>query len=167
MWRDFFLYCEPARHWEPFSQALQPRRERRTGEAPPSQDKPDRPFSLGVDSFLTRIYILTRLSKALGVGLGFCLGGPAWAVLGYFIGKAVGPRISRLSDDSSLAHYYETLKVSPVARTEEIKRSYRMLVKEYHPDLQGQVDEETGNLLKKKMATLNEAYGEIRRVRSF
>jgi DnaJ-class molecular chaperone len=88
-------------------------------------------------------------------------------VLGYFIGKAVDPRISRLSDDSSLAHYYKTLKVSPGVKIEEIKRSYRMLVKEYHPDLQGQVDEETGNLLKRKMATLNEAYGEIRKVRNF
>ena len=88
-------------------------------------------------------------------------------MLGYLIGKAVGPRISRLSDDSSLAHYYGILKVSPGAKIEEIKRSYRILVKEHHPDLQGQVDEETGNLLKKKMATLNEAYGEIRKARDF
>ena len=145
----FFRYCEA------------------DGRGPAKSGQVGGPFSLGVDSSLTRIYILTRLSKALGVGLGFCLGGPAWAVLGYFIGKAVGPRISRLSDDASLAHYYERLKVSPGAKIEEIKRSYRMLVKEYHPDLQGQVDEETGNLLKRKMATLNEAYGEIRKVRNF
>ena len=110
---------------------------------------------------------MNRLSKALGAGLGLCLGGPAWAALGYFIGKAVGLRIYRLSDDSSLAHYYEILRVSPGAKIEEIKRSYRMLVKEYHPDLKGQVDEETGKLLKKKMATLNEAYGEIRKARDF
>lgn len=33
--------------------------------------------------------------------------------------------------------YYETLKVSPSSTHEEIKKSYRKLAKEYHPDING------------------------------
>ncbi len=109
---------------------------------------------------------MTRLSKAVGAGLGFYLGGPVGALLGYLIGKAVSPPKNNLSVDSSLAEYYDVLKVPPKATAEEIKRAYRMLVKQYHPDLQGQVDEETAILLKKNMAKINEAYTEIGRARS-
>ena len=109
---------------------------------------------------------MTRLSKAVGAGLGFYLGGPVGAILGYLIGRAVGPQKHNLSVDSSLAEYYEVLKVPPKATEEEIKQAYRMLVKQYHPDVQGRVDEKTAILLKKKMAKINEAYTEIRTARN-
>jgi preprotein translocase subunit Sec63 len=109
---------------------------------------------------------MARWSKAAGAGIGFYLGGPAGALLGYFIGRAMGTRISSRFESASLAPYYETLKVSPTANMEEIKRSYRNLVKKYHPDLQGGIDGKRKVLLEKKMAKINEAYGKIRRARN-
>jgi curved DNA-binding protein CbpA len=50
---------------------------------------------------------------------------------------------------------------------EEIRQSYRRLVKRYHPDLHSQVDEERAMLLRQKMAKVNEAYSEIKKARNF
>lgn len=105
--------------------------------------------------------------KAAGAGVGYYLGGPVGALLGFVIGKVVGKRISYLSVNSPLTPYYEVLQVSSSASIEEIKTSYRTMVKQYHPDLHGQVDEKTAPLLRKKMARINEAYAEIRKARNF
>lgn len=105
--------------------------------------------------------------RALGAGLGFYMGGPAGALVGYFFGKFIGTRRNVSSGDLSLNRYYEALKISPTAKAEEIKQSYRTLVKKYHPDLNGHVDEKTASMLKKKMSAINEAYSEIRKVRNF
>jgi hypothetical protein len=105
--------------------------------------------------------------KAAGVGIGYYLGGPVGALLGYFIGKTMGNRSSPSSIEPPLAQYYEILRVSPTAGMEEIKQSYRTLVKRYHPDLHSQLDEERAILLRKRMAKLNEAYSEIKKARNF
>ena len=105
--------------------------------------------------------------KAAGAGIGYYLGGPVGALVGYFFGKAVGNQQSASTIESPLARYYEILGVSPKAGMEEIRQSYRMLVKRYHPDLHTQVDEKKAILLRKKMAAVNEAYFEIRKARNF
>ena len=105
--------------------------------------------------------------KAAGAGIGYYLGGPVGALLGYFFGRAMGNRSSSSSIESPIAQYYEVLRVSPNAGMEEIKQSYRTLVKRYHPDLHSQVDEEGAMLLRKKMAKVNEAYSEIKKARRF
>jgi preprotein translocase subunit Sec63 len=112
-------------------------------------------------------YIMAGWFKAAGTGVGYYLGGPVGALLGFVVGKVVAKRISHLSVNSALAPYYEVLQVSPTAKVQEIKQSYRTMVKQYHPDLHGQVDEKTAILLRKKMAKINESYREIRRARNF
>ncbi|MGD8226206.1 MAG: J domain-containing protein [Desulfobacteraceae bacterium] len=105
--------------------------------------------------------------KAAGAGLGYYLGGPVGALIGYFFGKAVGDKPSPSSIQSPLTQYYEILGVSPKAGMEEIRQSYRTLVKRYHPDLHIQVDEKRALLLRKKMAELNVAYSAIKKARRF
>jgi hypothetical protein len=105
--------------------------------------------------------------KAAGAGIGYYLGGPVGALIGYFFGKAVGNQPPPSSIEPPLAQYYEILRVSPKAGMEEIRRSYRTLVKRYHPDLHTQVDEKGAILLRKKMAKVNEAYSEIKKARNF
>jgi hypothetical protein len=105
--------------------------------------------------------------KAAGAGIGYYLGGPVGAFLGYFFGKAMGNRSSPPSIASPLAQYYEVLRVSPTAEMDEIRQSYRTLVKRYHPDLHSQVDEERAIFLRKKMAKVNEAYSAIKKARNF
>ena len=105
--------------------------------------------------------------KAVGAGLGFYMGGAAGALIGFFLGRMVDSRRDDSSSDSILRGYYETLQVSPTAEIEEIKQSYRTMVKQYHPDLQGKVDEKTASMLKEKMSAINEAYGKIRKARNF
>lgn len=106
-------------------------------------------------------------SKAAGAGIGFYFGGPAGALLGYLIGKAVASRRSSDPARPPMKAYYEILEVPPTATSEEIRQSYRNLVKRYHPDLQGQVDERRSRLLGRKVARINEAYGRIRKARNF
>ncbi len=105
--------------------------------------------------------------KAAGAGIGYYLGGPVGALLGYVFGRAMGNRSSASSIKSSLTQYYEVLGVSPTADMKEIRQSYRRLVKRYHPDLHGQVDEKRAILLRRKMARVNEAYAEIEKARNF
>ena len=104
--------------------------------------------------------------RAAGAGLGYYLGGPVGALLGYFFGRAMGNRSSASSMESPLTQYYEVLGVSPTADMTEVRQSYRKLVKRYHPDLHGQVDKKTAILLRRKMARVNEAYAEIEKVRN-
>lgn len=57
---------------------------------------------------------------------------------------------------------YQVLGVSPNATDEEITKTYRQLVKKYHPDLNPD-DPETAN---KKMSEINVAYENIKNIRS-
>lgn len=103
--------------------------------------------------------------KAAGAGIGYYLGGPVGALLGYFFGRAMGNRASS-STESRLKQYYEVLGVSPTADMKKIRQSYRKLVKRYHPDLHGQADKKRAILLKRQMARVNEAYAEIEKARN-
>lgn len=110
---------------------------------------------------------MARWFKAAGAGIGYYLGGPVGALMGYFFARAMGNRSSPSSIESPLAQYYDILQVTPAADMEEIRRSYRRLVKRYHPDLHGQVEEKRTIILRKKMAMVNEAYAQIRKARRF
>ncbi len=50
--------------------------------------------------------------------------------------KIVFPRTDHAMD--AFVDYYEILEISPAADLEEIKRSFRRLVRQYHPDVAGQ-----------------------------
>ena len=110
---------------------------------------------------------MAKWFKAAGVGIGYYLGGPVGALMGYFFGRAMGNRASHASVESPLTPYYNVLDVSPTADAVEIRQTYRRLVKRYHPDLHGQLDEKRATLLRKKMARVNEAYSKIRKARNF
>ncbi len=110
---------------------------------------------------------MARWFKAAGAGIGYYLGGPVGALVGYFLGRAMGNRASHSSMELAHAPYYRILEVSPKAGVDEIKQSYRTLVKRYHPDAHGQVDEKRAIGLREKMAEINEAYAEIRKERGF
>ena len=62
---------------------------------------------------------------------------------------------------------YEILGVSPAASDEEIKKSYRELVKKYHPDRVAHLGEDFVKMAKEKFVKLQEAYEVIRRERGF
>ena len=106
-------------------------------------------------------------SKALGAGLGFYVGGPVGALLGYFVGKKISSHERTRDDESQIRKYYDTLRLSPEASKEDVKKSYRRLVKKYHPDLQGPMEEIRARLYMEKMAQVNEAYRVIKRYREF
>ena len=59
---------------------------------------------------------------------------------------------------------YKTLGVSPDATDDEIKKAYRALVKQYHPD--NYANNPLADLAVEKMKDINEAYAEIQRLRS-
>ena len=59
---------------------------------------------------------------------------------------------------------YKVLGVSPDATDEEIKKAYRALAKQYHPD--NYTDNPLADLAVEKMKEINEAYAEIQQMRS-
>ena len=105
----------------------------------------------------------THWRKALGVGLGYYVAGPVGALLGYVIGRGVGEKGPHPGVDPRLTRYYEILEIPPASSLEEIKQSYRTLVRKYHPDINRAGDERDRMAQKEKMAAINEAYRELRR----
>ncbi len=59
---------------------------------------------------------------------------------------------------------YKVLGVSPNATDDEIKKAYRALVKQYHPD--NYADNPLADLAAEKMKEINEAYAEIQKLRA-
>lgn len=59
---------------------------------------------------------------------------------------------------------YKTLGVSSTATDDEIKKAYRALVKQYHPD--NYADNPLADLAAEKMKEINEAYSEIQKLRA-
>ena len=106
-------------------------------------------------------------SKALGFGIGFYVGGPVGALLGYFVGKKISSHEKTPVNDSQIRECYDTLRVPPTASMEDVKKSYRRLVKKYHPDLQGPMEEMRARLYREKMVQVNTAYRTIRGCRQF
>lgn len=61
--------------------------------------------------------------------------------------------------------WYEILNVAPDASTAEIKRAYRMLVSQYHPDKVATLGDELKAVAERKSAEINGAYAEAMRIR--
>ena len=59
---------------------------------------------------------------------------------------------------------YKVLGVSSTASDDEIKKAYRALVKQYHPD--NYADNPLADLAAEKMKEINEAYSEIQKLRA-
>lgn len=59
---------------------------------------------------------------------------------------------------------YKVLGVSSTATDDEIKKAYRALVKQYHPD--NYADNPLADLAAEKMKEINEAYSEIQKMRA-
>jgi len=65
--------------------------------------------------------------------------------------------------------YYKMLNCSPESSTEEIKSSYKKLVKEFHPDkiISKGLPEEFIDFASKRFQEIHESYGKIRQERNF
>ncbi|MEO1715233.1 MAG: DnaJ domain-containing protein, partial [Bacteroidota bacterium] len=68
---------------------------------------------------------------------------------------------------SQRARFYQILEVSSAATDEEVKKSYRRLVKKYHPDLVQHLGEDVQKAAAEKFQNLQEAYDAIRDERDF
>ena len=94
------------------------------------------------------------------------MAGPVGALLGFIIGKQM--KTSEKGEEGALLmQCCRTLQVEPTASAEEIKKSYRRLVKRYHPDLQGPLDDIEAEAMQGKVSSLNEAYSTIKMIRGF
>jgi DnaJ like chaperone protein len=63
------------------------------------------------------------------------------------------------------AAWHEVLDVAPDASTAEIKRAYRMLVSQYHPDKVATLGDELKAVAERKSMQINVAYAEAMRIR--
>lgn len=104
--------------------------------------------------------------KAIGTGLGYYVAGPVGALLGFIIGRQMkDPEKER--EEALLERCCRILGVEPAAPPEEIKKSYRRLVKQYHPDLRGPMDGREAEIMQRKVSSLNEAYRIVKKIRGF
>jgi hypothetical protein len=70
-------------------------------------------------------------------------------------------------DAKSEVFYYNVLGVKPESSIEEVKKSYKILMSQYHPDKVATLGIELQNLAKKKSQEINEAYTYIKKKRNF
>ena len=83
--------------------------------------------------------------------------------------RQVFPRIRAYHLGPDLADPYTILGIEPNASEEEIKRTWRALIQENHPDraMARGLPQEFVDLATEKLATINDAYDRISRQRSF
>ncbi|MBE0645375.1 MAG: DnaJ domain-containing protein [Bacteroidetes bacterium] len=65
------------------------------------------------------------------------------------------------------AYYYNVLGLTPSATEAEIKKAYRKLMSQYHPDRVATLGEDLQRAASEKAMTINEAYHIIERRRGF
>lgn len=64
----------------------------------------------------------------------------------------------RAAEDSAPAPWYTTLSVAPNADTQEIRRAYKTLMSQYHPDKVAALGPELKELCERKTKEINTAY---------
>jgi DnaJ like chaperone protein len=64
----------------------------------------------------------------------------------------------RPQTDASVPAWHETLQVAPDASIEEIRRAYRSLMSQYHPDKVASLGPELRELCERKTKEINTAY---------
>lgn len=74
------------------------------------------------------------------------------------LGKDVPPQEPSNAAGDSGRSWHEVLKVPPDATAEEIRRSYQVLMQQYHPDKVAALGEELKLLAEQKSKEINAAY---------
>jgi DnaJ like chaperone protein len=77
------------------------------------------------------------------------------------------PQGDRKPGERDDAHYYAVLGLAPSATVEEIKRSYKKLMSQYHPDKVASLSQQLQKEAAEKAKAINEAYQIIERRRKF
>ena len=65
------------------------------------------------------------------------------------------------------AFYYSVLGLKPGVSVEEIKKTYKILMSQYHPDKVANLGPELQELAKKKTQEFNEAYSYFKKAKNF
>ena len=85
------------------------------------------------------------------------------------LGESDFRQIKAMFESSDLGAAYALLGVTPEASDEEIKRGYRRLAKEYHPDMLAAkgLPEDFMKFATEKLQAINQAYDRVRKQRGF
>jgi len=105
-----------------------------------------------------------KFHKAIGAGIGWVVGGPVGAALGLLVGHTMENNPDLLQGGlpgKGLKPQYDVLGVPYDAGVEEVKASYKKLVRKYHPDRFVDKDPVVEELAKGKMTEINTAYASI------
>jgi hypothetical protein len=105
-----------------------------------------------------------KFHKVIGAGIGWVVGGPVGAALGLLVGHTVENNPDLLGDRLSgkgLKPQYDVLGVPYDAGEEEVKASYKKLVRKYHPDRFVDKDPVVEELARGKMTEINTAYASL------
>jgi hypothetical protein len=81
--------------------------------------------------------------------------------------KTTGDRGSGTVRNKPDQHYYNVLGIKPNATPEEIKRAYKLMMTQYHPDKVANLGIELQDLAKKKTQEINEAYNYLKKLKNF
>ena len=115
-------------------------------------------LALGLSEYEYQAIRMAHMGQSQGYGYGQGYGQ-------YTGGQSFGGGFT--SQEDLVKKYTEVLGVSPDASMSEIKRAYRKLVKEYHPDKMaaGSVPPEYIEFANKKIRDINEAYEYLEKVK--
>ena len=105
-----------------------------------------------------------KFHKVIGAGIGWVVGGPVGAALGLLVGHTVESNPDLLHDGLSqkgLKPQYDILGLPYNAGVDEVKASYKKLVRKYHPDRFVDKDPVVEELARGKMTEINTAYASI------
>ncbi|MBP3888978.1 MAG: DnaJ domain-containing protein [Cellulosilyticum sp.] len=123
-------------------------------------------MDLGLSEYEYQAFRMAYMGQGQGYGYGFGQGYTGG--YGQYTGQGQqGFGGGFTSQEDLIKKYTEVLGVSPDASMSEIKRAYRKLVKEYHPDKMaaGSVPPEYIEFANKKIRDINEAYEYLEKVK--
>lgn len=129
-------------------------------------------------------WVLTHLGLVFGIFFAFAkfivLGFVALVILGFIMQMVSGKKSAENPDDTDHKTaeepvdeppadraWFEVLGVSEFASPEDIKRAYRDLIRQYHPDKVGAMGEKIRELAMRETQLINAAFQEARLRRGF